>query len=173
MITSQAFAVCIFAAAQTYAVPPSVLIGILNVEGGRVGQAVHNPNNTYSLGPMHINTLWIPELARFWDVSEQVALNRVRDDACVNVGIGAYILRSKIDETGSLSEGVAHYRSSNPQLGDSYRAKVVSAMKKYESIHSPDDLVPSIRSPSEDPEKISNREDLEKILKGVSDSVIP
>ena len=37
MITPQALAVCIFAAAQTYVVPPSVLLGILNVEGGRIG----------------------------------------------------------------------------------------------------------------------------------------
>ena len=42
MITAQAFAVCIFAAAQTYAVPPPVILGILNVEGGKIGQAVRN-----------------------------------------------------------------------------------------------------------------------------------
>lgn len=143
MITPQALAVCIFAAAQTYVVPPSVILGILNVEGGRIGQAVHNTNNTYDLGPMQINTIWIPELARYWGVSERHALQEVRDDACINIGVGAWILRRKMNETGSLYEGIANYHSATPYLGHNYQRKVVSAMQRYRLVRRPDDLLAS------------------------------
>ena len=141
MITPQALALCIFAAAQTYVVPPSVILGILNVEGGRIGQAVRNTNNTYDLGPMQINTIWIPELARYWGVSEPVALKMVRDDACVNIGVGAWILRSNMNKTGSLSKGIAYYHSGTPSLGHNYQRKVMGAMQKYRLIRHPNDLL--------------------------------
>jgi soluble lytic murein transglycosylase-like protein len=141
LITAQALAVCIFTAAQTYAVPPSVILGILHVEGGRTGQAVGNTNGTYDLGPMQINTIWIPELARYWRVSEKTALKMVRDDACVNIGVGAWILRSKMNQAGSLYNGIAWYHSATPHLGSKYRQKVVSAMQKYRLIKQPQDLV--------------------------------
>lgn len=140
MVTAHSLALCIFAAAQTYSVPPSVILGILNVEGGRTGQAVRNTNDTYDLGPMQINTIWIPQLARYWRVSESTALRMVRDDACVNVGVGAWILRSKTNEAGSLYQGIAHYHSATPQHGHPYREKVLAAMKKYKQVRSPSDL---------------------------------
>jgi hypothetical protein len=151
MITAQALAVCIFTAAQTYAVPPSVILGILNVEGGRAGQAVHNTNNTYDLGPMQINTIWVPTLARYWRVSEGTALRMVRDDACVNVGVGAWILRTKMNETGSLYQGIAHYHSATPDLGHNYRQKVLSAMQRYRQVRKPKDLVMDVRPARREP----------------------
>ena len=147
MITAQALAVCIFTAAQTYAVPPSVILGVLHVEGGRTGMASYNTNGTYDLGPMQINTIWLPQLARYWHVSERTALRMVRDDTCVNVGVGAWILRAKMNEAGSLYEGIAHYHSATPGLGSRYRQKVMSAMQRYRLIRRPSDLVMAYTRP--------------------------
>ena len=62
---SKVLAACLMLAAQTYSVPPAVLMGIYQVEGGKPGQAVGpNSNGSYDLGPMQINTVWIPELAK-------------------------------------------------------------------------------------------------------------
>ena len=71
MATSTVLAACLMLASQTYSVPPAVLVGIYKVEGGKVGQEVRNTNGSYDLGPMQINTLWIPELAG------NVALGRI------------------------------------------------------------------------------------------------
>lgn len=150
MITPQALALCIFTAAQTYAVPPSALLGILNVEGGRIGQAVRNTNGTYDLGPMQINTIWIPQLARYWGVSEAHATREVRDNACINIGVGAWILRSKVNETGNLYKGIAWYHSATPHLGHNYQRKVINAMQRYRLVRQPDDLLASAR-PARDP----------------------
>lgn len=140
MITAQIFAACIFAAAQTYAVPHTVLLGVLHVEGGRAGMASQNTNGTQDLGPMQINTLWVPKLARHWNVPEATAKRMVRDNPCVNVGVGAWILRMKMNETGSLSRGIAHYHSATPGIGTRYRDKVLVAMQKYRYVRQPSDL---------------------------------
>jgi soluble lytic murein transglycosylase-like protein len=146
MMTAQALAICIFTAAQTYSVPPSVILGILHVEGGRVGMASKNTNNTYDLGPMQINTIWLPELARHWGVPRETALRMVRDDACVNIGVGAWILRKKINQTGSLYQGIAYYHSATPQHGTRYRAKVMEAMQRYRLVRRPEDLLTAARA---------------------------
>lgn len=123
-------AACLMLAAQTYSVPPAVLVGIHQVEGGKAGQAVGpNDNGSYDLGPMQINTLWIPELADQWGVSNNTALRWVKDDPCTNMGVAAQILRGHMDETGNLSQAIAHYHSRTPKFGGPYKGRVVSAMR--------------------------------------------
>lgn len=127
---SKVVAACLMLAAQTYSVPPAVMVGILQVEGGAIGQQVRNTNGSYDLGPMQINTIWVPELAEFWGVEQTTAARWIRDDACTNMGVAAWILRRHLDNTGSLSKAIAHYHSKTPSRGYSYKAKVVEAMRK-------------------------------------------
>jgi hypothetical protein len=131
MITAQALAACLIAASNTYQVPPAVMIGIMQVEGGRVGQeSARNYNGTYDLGPMQVNTLWMPKLARYWHVSTTTARNWVRDDGCMNVHVAAWILKQKISEGGSLYRGIAHYHSATPGEGNRYADKVVAVLDR-------------------------------------------
>lgn len=127
---SKILAACLMLAAQTYSVPPAVMVGILQVEGGGIGQQVRNTNGSYDLGPMQINTVWVPQLAEYWGVDQGTAARWVRDDACTNMGVAAWILRGHMDETGSLSTAIAHYHSRTPSKGYTYRAKVVEAMRR-------------------------------------------
>lgn len=129
MAATKILAACLMLASQTYSVPPAVLVGIYKAEGGTVGQEVANTNGTHDLGPMQINTLWIPELAEKWGVSESTARKWVRDDACTNVGVSAWILKGHLDETGSLSKAIAHYHSRTPHHGTRYKKKVLSILK--------------------------------------------
>lgn len=131
MISAQALATCLLVAASTYQVPPAVMIGIMQVEGGHVGQEVGpNINGTYDLGPMQVNTRWTPELARLWHVNRRTAMTWIRDDGCVNVNVAAWILKQDIAETGSLYEGIAHYHSATPYMGAQYAAKVIAVMDR-------------------------------------------
>ena len=126
--SSKVLAACLMLASQTYSVPPAVLVGIYKVEGGKVGQEVKNDNGTFDLGPMQINTIWMPELAGNWGVSESTARKWVRDDACTNVSVAAWILRGHIDETNSLSQAIAHYHSRTPNFGTKYKKKVIGVL---------------------------------------------
>ena|SRR3984957_20968782 len=131
MITATAFAACILASANAYQVPPAVVIGIMQVEGGHVGQqAGPNINGTYDLGPMQVNTRWMPELAQHWHVTPVTAYRWVRDDACTNVYVAAWILKQKIADSGSLYLGIAHYHSTTPGEGNRYASKVIAAMDR-------------------------------------------
>jgi hypothetical protein len=131
MITAAALASCILMAANTYDVPAAVMIGIMQVEGGKVGQeSPRNINGTYDLGPMQVNTLWVPSLAKQWQVSRNTAHVWLRDDGCTNVHVAAWILKQKIIETGTLYGGISHYHSATPHLGARYAAKVIAAMDK-------------------------------------------
>ncbi len=130
MLTAQALAACMMLASQTYHVPPAVMVGIMHVEGGRVGQQVGpNSNGTYDLGPMQVNTRWIPQLAHAWGVDKKVAHRLLRDDGCVNVRVAAWILGQKIKEAGSLYGGIAYYHSATPGIGPRYAAKVIAVME--------------------------------------------
>jgi hypothetical protein len=131
MITAQALATCLLLASQTYHVPPAVMIGIMHVEGGRVGQEVGpNFNGTYDLGPMQVNSRWLPELARAWQIDVRKAKIVLRDDGCMNVKVAAWILHKKISEAGTLYGGIAHYHSATPWLGGPYASKVIAAMER-------------------------------------------
>ncbi len=127
---SKVIAACLMLAAQTYSVPPAVLMGIYQVEGGTVGQAVGpNSNGSYDLGPMQINTIWIPELADKWGVTNNTALQMVKNDPCTNMGVAAWILRNHMNRTNNLAKAIAHYHSKTPRYGYAYRGKVVTAMR--------------------------------------------
>ena len=128
MAAGKILAACMILASQTYGVPPAALVGIYKAEGGKIGQEVKNTNDSYDLGPMQINTLWIPELADMWGVTHQTAHRWVRDDACTNVGVSAWILKSHLDETKSISQAIAHYHSRTPKHGDRYKAKVIEIL---------------------------------------------
>ncbi len=126
---------CIMMAAQTYNLPPAVLMGIMKVEGGRPGQAVGpNQNGTYDLGPMQVNTLWVKDLARHWNVSHSTAFRMVKDDPCVNVNVAGWILRQRLNESGNLTLAIAHYHSKTPRFGYVYARKVISAMRGMDLI---------------------------------------
>jgi len=128
MAASKVLAACLLLASQTYSVPPAVLLGIYKAEGGQIGQEVKNSNGTYDLGPMQINTIWLPDLARRWGVNEQTARKWVRDDACTNVGVAAWILKGHISETQSLSQAIAHYHSRTPRHGTRYKKRVLEIL---------------------------------------------
>ena len=122
---------CIVWASNSYDVPTEVMLGIMYVEGGRVGQAVGpNTNGTYDLGLMQVNSLWVPQLAKLWHTDYTTAYNSVRDGGCENVYVGAWILKQSIVAAGNLYNGIAYYHSATKGLGEDYARKVVVTMKQ-------------------------------------------
>ncbi len=130
MAATKILAACMMLASQNYNVPPALLVGIYKAEGGKVGQQVENTNGSYDLGPMQINTIWLPELSKEWGVSKETAHKMVRDDACTNVNVAAWILRGHIDETQNLAQALQHYHSRTPKHGIKYKKRVLDLMRK-------------------------------------------
>jgi soluble lytic murein transglycosylase-like protein len=106
---------CLAESARRFGVPVRALGLIMAVEAGRVGEIVKNRGGSYDMGPMQINSFWLPLLGAMG-----VGEREVVGDGCVNVAVGAWILRSHLGRTGSLAQAVADYHSLNPVLGKRY-----------------------------------------------------
>ena len=52
---------CLEAAAELHRVPAGVLVLLLSVEAGRLGEVTQDTNGTVDIGPMQVNDTWVPE----------------------------------------------------------------------------------------------------------------
>ena len=103
---------CLKAAAELHQVPAGVLVLLLSVEAGRLGEVSQNANGTVDIGPMQVNDTWVRKIAGHWRASPDAAYRALRDNFCANVEGGAWILRQALDEAhGDLWKGVALYHS--------------------------------------------------------------
>lgn len=115
---------CVKDAATASHVSPYVLLGVMKVEGGHPGQRVENTNGTVDMGPMQINSIWLPHLR-----SAGIGPVRLSNDGCINVAVGAAILAMELKRSGgNLSLAVGWYHSHTPYLAVRYRDKVRNAI---------------------------------------------
>lgn len=117
---------CALAAARRYHIHEQLFLAVLATESGRVGQTVHNRDGSYDMGPAQINSIHLPELARLGITRE-----RVVNDGCLNVQIGAWILARALDGQSPSNPGefwrrVGNYNSATPTHNVTYQAKVWS-----------------------------------------------
>lgn len=115
---------CIERAAHDYGIHTHLIQAILKVEGGKVGTMSRNTNGSYDLGPMQINTLWLKEVAQY-----KVSKDDLKNNPCVNIYVGTWILSNKISEAGDVWKGVGNYHSKTPRFHKRYLAKVVKAYR--------------------------------------------
>jgi hypothetical protein len=124
---------CIDAAASAHSIPPEILLIILSVEGGKLGEVSPNKNGTVDIGPMQVNTIWAPKLAAHWRASPEQTYLALRDEFCANIEGGAWILRQALDEAkGDLWEGLGLYHSHNEQHKADYLRKVLAHGQKLQ-----------------------------------------
>jgi hypothetical protein len=117
---------CIESAAAVYRLPPVVIVILLSVEGGSLGHVSPNTNGTADIGPMQVNTIWVPIVARHWQATTSDAFLALRDNFCANVEAGTWILRQAIDSAhGDFWSGVGFYHSHDPDFKADYLRKVL------------------------------------------------
>ena len=126
---------CINAAATAHRLPPGVLMILLNVEGGKLGRVSQNTNDTVDIGPMQINQIWIPAVARHWRAGLEATRDALLNSFCANVEAGAWILRTGIDEArGDFWEGVAFYHSHSPEHKATYLRLVLRQVLRLQDL---------------------------------------
>lgn len=122
------FLACMVATATYYHLPPRVLPSIQLVEGGHVGEASRNTDQSEDLGLMQINTRWVQPLAAFTRMPPATVRARLIHDGCFNVAAAGAILRTYLDENhGDLMAAVGDYHSHTPPLHQAYRLRVLDA----------------------------------------------
>lgn len=111
---------CVAAVSQRYQVPAALIGAILAQEHGRLGQKQANRNGSYDMGPMQVNSYWLPTLRRY-GVEESHMLHH----GCYNLAVGTWILRyEQARNPGDLWRAVGRYHSPDPQKGAGYALRV-------------------------------------------------
>lgn len=110
---------CINESAIEFHVPAKLIIAVLNVEHGKKGEANKNKDGSYDLGPMQVNSIWLPELKRF-----SVTKEALQNDPCLNVKVGTWILGKAIASEKELVKGVSDYHSRTPIYNKIYAQKI-------------------------------------------------
>ena len=116
---------CIWSAAGYYRLPPLALVGILDVEGGQAGMASRNADGSEDLGPMQINSRWLPRLERSGLTRTEILAN-----PCANVWAGAWILALSYARDRDIWTAIGHYHSRKRGESRRYRRKVAKAIAK-------------------------------------------
>lgn len=119
---------CLAAVSARYQVPHEILLGILAQEHGRLGESSPNRDGSRDLGPMQVNTFWLPTLRRY-GVTEGHMLHH----GCYNVAVGAWIVRYEQARVGDLWRAVGRYHSPNPGRAAAYVQRVADRVRALAS----------------------------------------
>lgn len=114
-------------------VSPLLAISIMAHENGRVGATSRNTDGSYDMGPMQINSIHLPELARISGLSQAQVRAQMINEPCANLSVGVWLLRRSINREGSVWGGVAAYHSRTPSKGSAYAWKVHAVMSRIVS----------------------------------------
>ncbi|HCB9839863.1 TPA: lytic transglycosylase domain-containing protein, partial [Escherichia coli] len=89
---------CVISASSVNNIKPELLLSVMAVEGGQPGSVSVNKNGSQDLGVMQINTrAWLNLVSQtFFNGDNQSAYTKLKDDACFNISVGAWILRHSI-----------------------------------------------------------------------------
>lgn len=116
---------CFHQEAKRQGLEPIKLLSILMTEKGRVGQFVRNTNGSYDIGPMQINTIHLPEIARHTRLSTEAVAAALAYDGCFNVSVAAWMLRKRTNEVGGdFWYGIGRYHSKTPEHRNRYILRV-------------------------------------------------
>lgn len=112
-------AACVVAASNRYQIAPGIILSVLGVEGGKVGHVSRNKNGTVDIGPMQINSIHLPDLAKYG-----ISYSKLKNDGCLNVHIGAWMLRRESVAAGNHWDGIGHYHSRTENRKKIYQSAV-------------------------------------------------
>ncbi|MDI3258416.1 MAG: lytic transglycosylase domain-containing protein [Sinobacteraceae bacterium] len=117
---TDALPACIEQAAHRYEVPAALIRSVLDVEGGGYGVAARNRNGSEDLGWMQINTIWLPQLVQY-GIDRRTLLT----DPCINISVGAWILRFYALREGEWTRAIRAYNTGSGERGQAYAYKVI------------------------------------------------
>jgi hypothetical protein len=105
------------------------VLAVMKAEGGRLGEYSRNSNGSYDIGPMQVNTIHLPELAKTYGIPPDAVSKLLAYDGCFNVAVGAWMLRMRTNEAaGDFWYGIGRYHSTTRPDSNRYILRVHSVM---------------------------------------------
>ncbi|TCM14036.1 hypothetical protein EDF56_11561 [Novosphingobium sp. PhB165] len=105
------------------------LWGLRDQEAGWIGAEVPNTNGSHDLGPMQINSWWLPKLSVLTGRSPETVRFWLIHDACFNVQVARWIFLSKLARIGGYWSAIGAYHSPTPIRARKYAEAVADKLK--------------------------------------------
>ncbi|GFM31302.1 lytic transglycosylase domain-containing protein [Novosphingobium sp. PY1] len=121
---------CIHGAAAGRPWLEKTLWGLRDQEAGWIGAEVRNTNGTHDLGPLQINTWWVPRIAALVGRPAPEVRHWLRFDACFNVEAARWIFLAALSDTGDFWKAVGVYHSPTGWRQRRYALNVAKRLKR-------------------------------------------
>lgn len=106
------------------------LWGLRDQEGGWIGAEVRNTNGSHDLGPLQINSWWVPKLAGLIERPEWQVRHWLRFDPCFNADAARWIFLAALGSTGNFWQAVGVYHSPTAWRQRRYAQSVARHMQR-------------------------------------------
>lgn len=123
-------AACIRQAAKGHKWFERTLWGLRDQEGGWIGAAVANTNGTHDLGPLQVNSWWVPKIAALVKRPESHVRYWLQNDACFNAEAARWIFLSGLAVTGDYWKAIGVYHSPTAWRQARYARSVALHLRK-------------------------------------------
>jgi hypothetical protein len=107
----------------------NTLWGLRDQEGGWVGAAILNTNGTRDLGPLQVNSAWVPRIAALIGRSTVEVHSWLRWDPCFNADTARWLFLNALNATGDYWKAVGLYHSPTTTRQQRYALSVANRMK--------------------------------------------
>lgn len=87
------------------------LWGLRDQEGGWIGAEISNANGSHDLGPLQINSWWVPKIAAVLRQPEPDVRSWLKSDPCFNADVARWIFLSALRSTGDYWTAIGVYHS--------------------------------------------------------------
>lgn len=100
------------------------LWGLRDQEGGWIGAQIRNTNGSHDLGPLQVNSWWVPKIATLVGRPQADVRAWLVSDPCFNTGAARWIFLSALRSTGSYWKAIGAYHSPARWRQERYAASV-------------------------------------------------
>lgn len=119
------YADCFESASSRYGVPSEILRAISIVESNGNQYAFNkNPNGSYDMGHMQINSSWLPILNKYGITENHLF------DYCTNIYVAAWIVAQNIYRLGYTWEAIGAYNAKSHKKRLAYAKKIADVVQK-------------------------------------------
>lgn len=121
---------CIRAAAAGRRWLERTLWGLYDQEAGWTGAETRNRNGSFDLGPLQVNSQWVPTVAARMRRDRSDVRRWLRDDPCFNVGVSAWLFLSGYMASRNYWRAIGSYHSGDGERARHYAAQVADRLKR-------------------------------------------
>ncbi len=106
------------------------LWGLRDQEGGWIGAEVPNANGSHDLGPLQVNSFWVPKLSKLTGRPPGLVRGWLISDPCFNVQAARWIFLSALSTTGAYWKAIGVYHSPTGWRQRQYVASVAGHLRR-------------------------------------------